>query len=265
MTKPVPVPRRIKKSLKGARCDGCFARQRHPTMNTLPKLPLVLAVVSLLTTSLSAQFETFKIQITVEPQLSPVMHMQGVTEGKLVLALDISAEGRITDWLVLGTTHPALVTPCVDALKRWEITPAKLNGEPVPVQTELTINYRAEGVVISRPAVLDVAQHLGQRFGYKLVPNGRSLRELESRPTPITTVAPEYAIEAEKDGVRGAVRIHFYIDETGAVRMPSVSGDAHPYLAQQAVQALRTWRFEPAKADGQPVMVAALQEFNFSR
>ena len=36
-------------------------------------------------------------------------------------------------------------------------------------------------------------------------------------------------------------------------------------VLQLRPQALRTWRFEPAKADGQPVMVAALQEFNFSR
>ena len=234
-------------------------------MNPLSSPSPLALLLALTAVGLSGQIESFKINPTVEPQLSPVMQMEGVTEGKVILAVDISAEGRLDDWLVLGTTHPALVAPCVEALRRWDITPARINGQPVSVQTELTINYKAEGVVISRPAVLDLEQHVAQRFGYKLVSPRRYPHELDRQPTPISTVRPVYPLEAEKDGVRGTVRVHFYIDETGSVRMPAVDGTAHPYLAQQAVAALRAWRFEPAKVDGKPVLVSALQEFNFSR
>src|SRR4051812_12586414 len=99
-------------------------------------------------TPLFAALESFKIEITEKPQLSPVMQMEGVTKGAVVVAIDISATGELTDYLVLGTTHRALVRPCIDALQKWRFTPARLDGQPVPVQVDLTIQYTAEGVVV---------------------------------------------------------------------------------------------------------------------
>ena len=63
--------------------------------------------------------------------------------------------------------------------------------------------------------------------------------------------------------MRGRVEVRFYIDEKGAVRMPVVASDASSYLAESAVTALRDWRFEPARQNGRPVLVAASQEFDF--
>ena len=80
----------------------------------------------------------------------------------------------------------------------------------------------------------------------------------------MTKTAPKYAKDAEKQGVRGNVKVHFYIDENGEVRMPSVDGEAHPYLAAEAIAAVRGWRFTPPTANGKPATVAALQEFRFS-
>jgi len=60
------------------------------------------------------------------------------------------------------------------------------------------------------------------------------------------------------------VEVRFYIDETGAVRMPAVDSDAHPYLAETAVTAVKEWRFAPPTHDGRPVLVAASQVFDFS-
>ena len=61
----------------------------------------------------------------------------------------------------------------------------------------------------------------------------------------------------------GRVQVHFFIDETGAVRMPSVEAPAHPYLAETAVNAVREWKFEPATRRGRPVLIAASQQFDF--
>ena len=47
--------------------------------------------------------------------------------------------------------------------------------------------------------------------------------------------------------------------------MPAVEGEAHPYLARQALDAVRGWRFTPATAQGKPVMVAARQNFSFAQ
>jgi TonB family protein len=82
-------------------------------------------------------------------------------------------------------------------------------------------------------------------------------------PTRIVGDAPRYAVEAAKQGVRGSVAVYFYIDEKGEVRMPAVQTGPHPYLMEIAVDALKSWKFEPPTSRGRPVLVAAAQIFDF--
>lgn len=232
----------------------------HPSKN----IPALLLLSALLIHPLEAAVESYKIETNVLPQLSPVMLMQGVTEGKIVFAIDLDETGKLTDWLVLGYTHPGLVRNCVSALKTWKFHPAKIDGQPVPIQTELTINLTAEGAVISRPSDVPIDDYLRRIVGARMLPKPRSPRELDAVPALVTKTTPKYLKDAEKQGVHGNVKIHFYIDENGEVRMPSVEGEAHPYLAAEAIAAVREWRFTPPTAQGEPVTVAALQEFHFN-
>jgi TonB family protein len=234
-------------------------------MNTPRKFFALIALSAVAAVRLSAAFESFKIEVTSKPQLSPVMQMDGITEGTVMIAVDVSAEGQLTDFLVLGTTHPALVRPVVEALREWKFTPARLDGVPVAVQTDLTVNFSAQGVVVSRPPVIDLDQYVQRMFGYRFAWWRRSSRDLDKMPTPLSPIAPKYAVAAEKDGVRGMVRVHFFIDETGSVRMPAVEGEAHPYLSAMALAAMREWRFTPPMSHGKPVLVAARQDFTFSQ
>lgn len=234
-------------------------------MNTLRRISVLLAVGALTASHLTAQDENLKIEPTFIPRLSPVMLMEGVTDGQVVFVLDVSAEGELTDMLALAYTHPSLVKTCSDALQEWKFTPPRRAGVPVPVQTELTINFSAEGVVISRNMQMAVESYIGNVFGHRLSMKRRTASELDGVPEVVARVSPSYAQQAEQEGVRGKVTVHFYIDETGAVRMPAVEGEAHPYLAQQAVAALREWRFTPPTARGKPVLVSARQDFEFSK
>lgn len=234
-------------------------------MNTPLKISALLILGALTAARLSAGFESFKIEPTVKPQYSPVMQMEGVTEGAVIFAVEISADGKLSDCLPIAYTHPALVRPCLEALKEWKITPARLDGQPVAVQAELTVNFKAEGVVISRTSLFDVVQHFREVFGYPFESYPCPADELDGVPTRLATVSPLYSKDAEKDGVRGPVLVHFYIDQNGAVRMPSVKGNVHPYLSDVAVAAVREWRFAPPTSKGKPVLVAAVQEFDFSK
>ncbi|MEO6995210.1 MAG: TonB family protein, partial [Lacunisphaera sp.] len=88
-------------------------------------------------------------------------------------------------------------------------------------------------------------------------------RELDHPLVPVATVSPAYATEAENAGARGKVQVYFYVDQKGDVRLPSVAVETNPYLSEIAVTALRQWRFAPPTRQGEPVLVAAIQEFNF--
>ena len=56
----------------------------------------------------------------------------------------ISREGTIENLQVLSG-HPMLVRAAVDAVRQWRYRPYVLNGEPVEVETEVTVNFVLSG------------------------------------------------------------------------------------------------------------------------
>jgi protein TonB len=52
----------------------------------------------------------------------------------------IGKDGRVHDVKVVSG-HPFLATAAVDALRQWQYDPYKLNGQPVDLQTQVTINF----------------------------------------------------------------------------------------------------------------------------
>jgi TonB family protein len=89
------------------------------------------------------------------------------------------------------------------------------------------------------------------------------LRDLDRIPLLLNAVTPRYAIEARDQGVRGTVEVQFFIDEKGTVRMPAVLQADRLDLAQMALEAVRQWKFEPPTHKGNPVMISAVQHFEF--
>lgn len=228
-------------------------------MNTLSRLALLL----LLAPGLWAAFEPIGIVVTEEPQMPARLRMDGLSNGQVIVVVDIDPEGKLADWLVLGASHRELIRPCLEALQNWRFRPARYDGQPVLAQLQITIDVSQTGAVVSRTAVETVTAWVekigGRRYDYRVCPAG----EIDHLPVAITTVAPRYPADAEKQGVRGRVKVYFYIDEQGTVRMPAVPADTQPYLSYVAIRALREWKFDPPTSRGRPVLVAAAQEFSF--
>lgn len=200
----------------------------------------------------------------VLPRYPAVMVFEGVTRGRAVIAVSLDAEGRVQDTLPLAYTNVHFARVSEEALKDWRFAPARQDGQPVPVQMELKFDYVAEGAVITTN-ITDY--YLYDRFealgGKSLAYQPAASGELDRAPVRISGEGPKYATAALKDGVLGRVSVRFYIDEKGAVRQPAVSAEAHPYLAEQAIAAVRGWKFEPVTSHGRPVLVQAEQEFDF--
>ena len=65
-------------------------------------------------------------------------------------------------------------------------------------------------------------------------------------------------------GIEGTTLLKIRIQEDGAVGDVVVSKSAgHASLDQAAVDAIRRWRFEPARRDGRPVQVWASLPIRF--
>jgi len=62
-------------------------------------------------------------------------------EGRVDLMATISKEGNITQVKVLSGDGQ-LSKAAVDAVKQWKYKPYLLNGEPVEIQTQVTVNFK---------------------------------------------------------------------------------------------------------------------------
>ncbi|HEY8994372.1 MAG TPA: energy transducer TonB, partial [Lacunisphaera sp.] len=134
----------------------------------------------------------------------------------------------------------------------------------VGARTELRVDFTVQGAVItSNITERYLAEVAGRPLDTRFVRQPCPRNELDRAPTRIAGDAPRYAVEAAKQGVRGSVAVYFYIDEKGEVRMPAVQSGPHPYLMEIAVDAMKSWKFEPPTSHGRPVLVAAAQTFDF--
>ncbi|MGA9529674.1 MAG: energy transducer TonB [Terriglobales bacterium] len=70
----------------------------------------------------------------------PVLARAARIQGTVQLRAVISRMGTIENLTVLNG-HAMLVTAAVDAVRQWRYRPYVLNGEPIEVETEITVNF----------------------------------------------------------------------------------------------------------------------------
>ena len=75
----------------------------------------------------------------VQPDYPPLAR-QARIQGAVVLQAVISREGTIENLQVLSG-HPMLVPSALAAVRQWHYRPYFLNGEPVEVETQVTVNF----------------------------------------------------------------------------------------------------------------------------
>jgi protein TonB len=74
----------------------------------------------------------------------PALARQARIQGAVVLQAVIAKDGTIQGLKVVSG-HPMLAPSAVDAVKQWRYKPYFLNGEPVEVETQITVNFTLAG------------------------------------------------------------------------------------------------------------------------
>ena len=77
---------------------------------------------------------------------------QNKIQGALVLWLVVGADGKPSNIKVSRSVGHGLDQEAIDAVKKWKFEPATLNGEPVPVQINVEVNFRLYGKPGEQPA-----------------------------------------------------------------------------------------------------------------
>jgi len=76
----------------------------------------------------------------VEPAYPPLAK-QARIQGVVVLTAIIGKDGNVQN-LQLVSGHPLLAPAAIEAVKQWRYKPFLLNGQPVEVETTVTVNFR---------------------------------------------------------------------------------------------------------------------------
>jgi protein TonB len=79
----------------------------------------------------------------VQPVYPRMAQIAGV-QGDVILQAMIDREGRI-EQLQAVSGHPMLVPAALDAVGQWRYRPYRLNGEPVEVETQITVRFILSG------------------------------------------------------------------------------------------------------------------------
>jgi len=75
----------------------------------------------------------------VQPEYPTIAKTAGI-QGVVEIAALISKEGAIENLHVLKG-HPMLVSAAINAVRQWRYRPYILNGDPIEVDTLITVNF----------------------------------------------------------------------------------------------------------------------------
>jgi protein TonB len=79
-----------------------------------------------------------------------------------------------------------------------------------------------------------------------------SMQDLDQKPRAIYQVSPQMSAQLKKIAP-GTVYIVFVVDQRGRVENPVVQSASDPAFEAPALAAVKQWKFEPGKRNGEPV------------
>ncbi len=170
-------------------------------------------------------------------------------DGTVSLAVLVDPAGRAVDWLMTDSTAPECEQAAVARLRQITFAPARLDGRSAPAHLGLIFVYAGGALKLSATGVENLADRATAPV--------RQLDQLDARPRLLQEVRPQAGPGP------GRVKLQFFIDRDGRVRLPMAIETDDPALSASALDAVTEWRFAPPQHAGHPVIALVRQEFRF--
>lgn len=165
----------------------------------------------------------------------------------VAIDVTISPEGRVRKAKAVSGKIDALKDMAEKTVKKWAFEPYLVNGTPVPVRTEITLNFN-NTLDHYRDPNGDAPVHLDQKTAQGLVAK---------------RVEPQYPPDARLGHIQGAVELRVIVGEDGRVHALHII-KGHPMLAAAAYNAVRQWEFKPYVENGKTLPVDTNVTVTFS-
>lgn len=210
-------------------------------------------------------------------------------DGKVTLLVVVDDAGRPWNVYFFEALGNELDLAALNAAEQSRFKPGTLNGKPavVAVRDEVKVpacvtkqkdddgrkqfSYQLRSapeqrIEAAEAPELTPPQPLPETPPGKLVPLPAGVYHIGpgvSPPKMLRDAAPDYTKEAKVKRVQGSCLVQFIVDEHGLPQNPRVVKSAVPGLEDNAVKAVRNFRFMPAMHNGEPVSVMITAEVNF--
>jgi TonB family protein len=160
------------------------------------------------------------------------------------VSFDINESGLPENFQVLGASHEVWGPEAVGLLQNWRFHPGMKAGAPVSVPCTLSLVWGPQGST-SRAIESQIDQF------YPTQPQGVPFLDAAI----VSKTEPEYTERARQAGIEGSLIMTLIVDREGTpanvtVRnspLASLGEGAGAGLVQNALSAVREWRFEPPK------------------
>ena len=191
--------------------------------------------------------------------------------GLVVLKAVISDSGKLKDVYAVSGDQK-LREVALSTVRQWQYRPATINGVPVEVAHDITMNFTKRDGVLLGPDDLppDVPTEPSEDILAKfragdvpLVGKSQSSGKVVTAPKALYSPDPEYSAQARKHDVQGTCVLGVVIGPDGNPNSIWVVRPLGYGLDQKAFQTVQQWKFSPAKRDGTPVAVVINVEVQF--
>ncbi len=191
---------------------------------------------------------------------------------------DLASSDRTAD-IVVGVDPEHTTLPQIQSvLRKIFLNPDDRFLDLVPDYWRPCFEYAA-GLPVGTPFGCDFAPRLASLVGFD-PPNAVSstarsrsvsretmgvyhVGDRVTAPRAAYTPDPPYSDAAREQRIEGTMALQLVVDSSGQTRDIVIVSPIGYGLDELAVEAVRTWKFEPARKDGQPVSVAINVEVAF--
>jgi TonB family protein len=171
--------------------------------------------------------------------------------GAVSLLLSLDNNAQIQNMQALRDTPP-LTSAVQDSVQLWTFRPAILKGNPVPSEISLTVIFN-----VFNPAGGAAYQSLVLAPAQPTNPDAAQF-------TPPQINLASFAKYPANSVAQGTVVLDVTIGSSGNPKQIRVINDV-PTLTQQAISAIKTWKFNAATFKGQPTPAPIIIAFVFQR
>ncbi len=127
--------------------DGAIStsdpREQNQVLQSLLRPPATIALHHPMLVPRASRAQESLLIRQIKPAYPPLA-VQARIEGSVLIQAVIARDGTIQHLEVLNG-HPLLVRAAVDAVRQWQYRPFLLDGEPVEVETQITVNFSLNG------------------------------------------------------------------------------------------------------------------------